>query len=101
MARRYVIRHKTTGDYLGLYPSLEQDPKNPPDISKLHVATLEEAASYGTISSAEMERRGIPDFADAYEVKTVELSSALDHPCLLHDPRARGTEEPIYPEDMF
>lgn len=99
--RRHVIRHKTTGDFLGLYPSLNQDPENPPDISKLHVSTLEDAASYSTISSAEMERRGIPDFADAYEVKTVEMASILDIPTLLHPPAPRGTEEPIYPEDMF
>lgn len=99
--RRYVIQHRTTGDYLGLVPSLNQDPQNPPDVSKLHVTDLDAAATYSTEISAKIEHKGLAEFAGAYDVKTVEISSMLDTPRLLPMPRARGQEEPQYPEDMF
>jgi len=99
--RRYVIQHRTTGDYLGLVPSLNQDPQNPPDISKLHVGDLDDAATYSTEISAKIEHKGLAEFAGAYDVKTVEISSILDTPRLLPAPRSRGQEEPHYPEDMY
>ena len=96
MARRFVIAHRTTGAYLGFCPSLNRDPAHPADLSKMHVDSLDDAATYSTFLHGELERLSLDDFASAYVVKTVELASLHDTPRLLPPPgvRARTPSDP-------
>ncbi len=70
MAIRYAIRHRTTGHYLTVWPSL-----NLPDPTSLEPL---DAVTARTEDHAETERLGIEDFSGAYEVCPLEVWMAAD-----------------------
>lgn len=72
MATRYAIRHIGTRSWLSVRPSLGR--------GLMTSASEAGAASYSTMTEAELERASLADFATAWEVVPIAVASIYDDP---------------------
>lgn len=75
MAKRHGVKHRTTGVWLAVWPSLA-----PVDVAPDYRTTPDpaEAVSSRTWEQTEAERLGLDSFADAWVVEKVEQEMPSD-----------------------
>ena len=82
MATRYAIKHRTTGIFLALRPSLGAGHRE--------TAHESDACSFATMSEATMELLELGAFASAWDTVPVEVEMRADTPSVeLLEKRAR------------
>ncbi len=78
MVTRYLLRHRTTGLFLAMVPSTAQPAVGDTRPPMLYVNEKADATKYVRMTTAELERLGLAEFADAHEVVSMQERTQND-----------------------